>query len=331
MTAEGVIPRLALTLGEPAGIGVELCLQIAQLPLPAEIVVVGSTDLLQQRAKLIDLPIELYEFDPSTPPRVNGKGRLAFYPIPLATTCIPGQLDVANSHYVIQTLQQAYQLCAQAQCQAMVTGPVHKAIIAQSGIPFLGHTEFLMNLARVSAVLMTFYTPKLIMGLVTTHCALHQVSSQLTTNRLQQAIEILNQGLIQLFNIPHPRIGVCGLNPHAGESGLLGTEEQTIMFPVIHTLQQKGLSLLGPLSADTAFTPKIMNEVDALLAMYHDQGLAPMKALFFGDLVNITLGLPFLRTSVDHGTALTLTGTQKADPTSLHKAILTAAMLSLRH
>ncbi len=322
------IPRVLLTLGEPAGIGPDLALTLAQRPFPAQIIVVGSPDLLKQRAKILGLECKLRDFDPSKPALANGRGCLAIYPVPLKAPCIPGQLSVENSEYVLTTLRQAYHLCAQKHADAWVTGPVHKAIIQQSGTPFSGHTGFLADLAGVKEVLMAFYTSSLIVGLVTTHCPLQEVSKQLTPMRLTRSIQLLHQGLQDLFQKTHPHIGICGLNPHAGESGLLGHEEETLIIPVLEKLRNEGLHLEGPMPADTAFTEKIRNRLDAILAMYHDQGLAPIKALYFGETVNITFGLPFLRTSVDHGTALDLAGTGKADPTSLSNAIALTARLS---
>lgn len=319
-----MIPRLALTLGEPAGIGPDICLQIAQFPLPFEVVVVGSPDLLRERAKLLNLPIDLYAFDAQAKVRANGNGQLAIFPVVLNAPCTAQILNVANAEYVLQTLNLAYQLCSQKYCHALVTGPIHKALINQSGIAFSGHTEYLAQLAQVD-VLMTFYTPEVIVGLVTTHCPLKMVSEQLTSERLLRAIELFEGGLSKLFHHHAPTIGICGLNPHAGEDGHLGKEEQLMITPLINELVEQGMSLYGPLPGDTAFTPENRKAFDGILAMYHDQGLAPIKALFFNEIVNMTLGLPFLRTSVDHGTALSLAGTGLANPSSLMKALEIAA------
>lgn len=317
--------RFALTPGEPAGIGPDICLQLAQQPLPAEIVVVASPDLLYARAKTLDLNLQLLEFHPDKL-QASGLGKLTILPVPLAASCYPGELNPANSQYVLTTLHTAYQICIEQQCQALITGPIHKQIISQSGIPFSGHTEYLGKLAGTK-VLMCFYTPELIVALATTHCPLHQVSKILTTEKLKSAIKLLHQGLI-LFNKPNPTIQICGLNPHAGEGGTLGHEEQEIIIPLIKELQKQGLSLSGPWPADTVFAPHQRHQADAILAMYHDQGLAPIKALYFNEIVNITLGLPFLRTSVDHGTALNLAGTGKAKSTSLYKAFTVATKLT---
>jgi 4-hydroxythreonine-4-phosphate dehydrogenase len=322
--------RLALTLGEPAGIGPDICLQMAQTSLPAEVVVVGSSELLLSRAKLLGLDIQLYEFDANVAPKPNGQGRLAISEVPLQGPCIPGELNVANSKYVLNTLQQAYHLCASGHCDALVTGPLHKAIINLSGVIFSGHTEYLASLAGVDSVLMTFYTPEIILALATTHHPLNKVATLLTKEKLSAAIRLLHDGLVHTFARAHPKINVLGLNPHAGESGILGQEENTLMRPLVREFQQQGWDIRGPVSADTAFTPQNRQQVDAILAMYHDQGLAPIKALYFGEIVNITLGLPFLRTSVDHGTALDLAGTTQASAKSLLKAIATAAHFCAR-
>lgn len=319
------IPRLALTLGEPAGVGPDVCLQAAQSTFPAEIVVIGSSDLLLSRAKKLNLSIDLYEWDPNTPAKPNGNGRLAIVPIELAAPCQPGILNSANASYVLATLEKAHSLCYSGQCQALVTGPVQKSIIHESGVPFAGHTEFLAKLCDVKDVLMTFYTPETIVAMTTTHLPLKDVSAHITEHRLTKVIELLQAGLKHLFKLPSPCIHVCGLNPHAGENGLLGTEEQTIIIPTLNTLREKGYNLIGPVSGDTAFTPVNRSEADAIVAMYHDQGLGAIKALYFEHIVNVTMGLPYLRTSVDHGTALSIAGTGKAQSHSLMKAIELAA------
>lgn len=319
--------KLALTLGEPAGIGPDICLQLAGLAFPADIIVIGAYDLLKARAALLHIPITLHHYD-AHQPITSGQGHLTVLDVPLNAPCTAGTLNVANSPYVIETLKIAHQLCSEKICAALVTGPVHKAIIDQSGIPFSGHTEFLAALSQVDDVLMTFYHPELIVALLTTHYPLNTVSSLITPQRLQKALQLLRTGLLTLFKKQTAKISICGVNPHAGESGLLGNEEQDIVIPVIQSLQQQGFNLEGPLPADTIFSPTYRNQTDAILAMYHDQGLAPMKALYFGDIVNITLGLPYLRTSVDHGTALSLAGTGKADAASLFQAIQVAATLT---
>ncbi|WP_075066480.1 4-hydroxythreonine-4-phosphate dehydrogenase PdxA [Candidatus Berkiella aquae] len=319
------IPRLALTPGEPAGIGPDICLMLAQMTLPAEVVLIASPELLQQRATQLGLPLELNEFDPNQSPQANGQGKLSIVPVPLIKSSIAGQLEAANSQYVLKTLDRAVELCLQGQLDAMVTGPVHKAIISQSGFSFSGHTEYLRDLVGVKDVLMTFYTPAFILGMATTHLPLSTVSNVLTQDRLNSALYLLHEGLDKFFAKKQPCIHVLGLNPHAGEEGTIGTEEVQMITPLIKRWQQKGFNVKGPLSADTAFVEKHRLHVDAILAMYHDQGLAPLKALYFGEIVNVTFGLPFLRTSVDHGTALPLAGTGLAEPESLLHAIQLAA------
>ena len=328
MPASTAISRLAYTMGEPAGIGADLILALAQRSLPAEVVVVGSSALLTDRAKQLNLAIDLYAFDPNKPAIANGNGRLAISAIELQAPCIPGELNVANSAYVLATLERSVALCLDKTCQAMVTGPVHKAIIHDSGVNFLGHTEFLANLTNVPDVLMSFYSPSMIVALATTHCALHEVPAKITPNLLLSKIKLLQTGLKRIYQKPQARIRVCGLNPHAGENGLLGKEEIEVITPVIKECQQLGMQIHGPIPGDTAFGKAYSEPYDAILAMYHDQGLAPLKALHFGDIVNVTLGLPFLRTSVDHGTALVLAGSGKADASSLAKALQLAADLS---
>ncbi|MCS5710112.1 4-hydroxythreonine-4-phosphate dehydrogenase PdxA [Candidatus Berkiella aquae] len=319
------MPRLALTPGEPAGIGPDICLMLAQMTLPAEVVLIASPELLQQRATQLGLPLELNEFDPNQSPQANGQGKLSIVPVPLIKSSIAGQLEAANSQYVLKTLDRAVELCLQGQLDAMVTGPVHKAIISQSGFSFSGHTEYLRDLVGVKDVLMTFYTPAFILGMATTHLPLSTVSNVLTQDRLNSALYLLHEGLDKFFAKKQPCIHVLGLNPHAGEEGTIGTEEVQMITPLIKRWQQKGFNVKGPLSADTAFVEKHRLHVDAILAMYHDQGLAPLKALYFGEIVNVTFGLPFLRTSVDHGTALPLAGTGLAEPESLLHAIQLAA------
>ena len=279
--------------------------------------------------------LELTDFDPSEPAKANGRGKLSIVDVPLRDKVIPGQLNPANSPYVIDVLQAGFDLCYQKKCDALLTLPVHKAVIAQSGIPFMGHTEHFAQLAGVDDVLMSFFTPKLIVGLVTTHYTLKAVPELITPERVRVAIQLLAQGLTQIFKRPNPRIGILGLNPHAGENGLLGREELDCITPVIKEASlipspllgrsarraDEGITLIGPLSGDTAFTPHSLSGLDAILAMYHDQGLAPLKALYFGQIVNVTLGLPFLRISVDHGTALDKAGTHDISTQSLESAL----------
>jgi len=318
-------PRLALTMGEGAGIGPDLCVHIAQRSFSCEIVVIGSAQVLQERARLLNLPLQLHECDFDKPPQANqGQGHLKIVPIDMPAPCVPGKLDVRNAPATLEILNVAHQLCVNKQCHAMVTAPVHKAIIAQSGIPFNGHTDYLAALCQRHPVLMSFYHPECILCLATVHLPLRSVATKLSIENLRSVFTRFNQGLVDVFKINAPNIGVCGLNPHAGEQGVLGDEEQTIIKPAIKLAQQNGIQIEGPFAADTLFTPGMRLQYDAIVAMYHDQGLAPMKALYFNQLVNITLGLPYLRTSVDHGTALDLAGSHRVNSESLYHAILAA-------
>jgi 4-hydroxythreonine-4-phosphate dehydrogenase len=323
MTIRQSIPRIALTPGEPAGIGPDLCIQLAQQDLPCEIIVIASPQLLEQRAEQLGLPIKINEFDSSMPVIAQTAGCLTVLPVKLASAAQPGQLDSANSRYVLKTITKATQGCLDGIFSAMVTGPVHKGIINEAGIAFTGHTEFIAGITGGHPVMM-LATPGLRVALVTTHLPLSEVSSAITHTRLRRVIMTLDADLRSRFGITNPKILVCGLNPHAGENGHLGKEEVEIIEPVLNGLRKQGLNLQGPLPADTLFTEKYLATADAVLAMYHDQGLPVLKYKGFGQAVNITLGLPVIRTSVDHGTALDLTGTGKADLGSLQFALQTA-------
>lgn len=320
--------RLAITSGEPAGIGPDLVIQLAQQASPHQRIVLADPDLLQQRAALLSLPIELLPYQPDQPPSANQAGQLTLLPVPLSTPAQPGQLNRANAGYVLHMLEQAGQGCLNGQFAAVVTAPVHKGIINQAGIPFTGHTEFFQALTHSDKVVMLLATEGLRVALATTHLPLAKVPAALTQADLQQVIEILHQGLQHRFAITNPRILVAGLNPHAGEDGHLGTEEQDIITPVLQRLRQQGMQLTGPLPADTLFTPPYLQQCDAVLAMYHDQGLPVLKYLGFGKAVNITLGMPIIRTSVDHGTALDLAGSGQASCSSLALALDYAAHMA---
>jgi 4-hydroxythreonine-4-phosphate dehydrogenase len=255
-----------------------------------------------------------------------------FFPIPCPGIVKAGQLNVNNADYVLKTLNQAIQACLSKKCIAMVTGPVHKGIINEAGHLFTGHTEYLAQLTHVDDVVMMLMTDKLKVALVTTHLPLKEVSYAISREKLKRTIEILYTDLQNKFSIRNPKIHVCGLNPHAGEGGHLGHEEQNIIIPVLQELRQyNNWDLIGPLPADTAFTPHALADTDAVLAMYHDQGLPVIKYAGFGHIINVTLGLPFIRTSVDHGTALNLAGTGDIEIGSLRQAILLAIQLGLKH
>lgn len=277
-----------------------------------------------ERAALRDLPLDLEAFDPTRPLMLQAAGHLRVLPIPLATRPRPGHPDPANADHVLKMLEQATRGCLNHTFDALVTGPVHKGVINDAGIPFSGHTEFLARLCGGQMPVMMLTAPGLRVALVTTHLPLRAVADAITSEHLERIIRILDQDLRSRFAIPAPRIMICGLNPHAGEGGHLGHEELEIIQPVLERLRQEGLDLYGPLPADTLFTPKYLEATDVVLAMYHDQGLPVLKHMGFGHAVNITLGLPLIRTSVDHGTALDLAGTGKIDMGSLVAALYSA-------
>jgi 4-hydroxythreonine-4-phosphate dehydrogenase len=315
------IPRLAFTPGEPAGIGPDLAVLLAQQPQAAEIVAIADPDLLLQRARRRGVPLRLREVDLAAAPQVAAPGTLSVLPVALAAPAQAGKLDAANAPYVLETLRRATALCQQGHCAALVTGPVHKGIINDAGIPFTGHTEFLAALTHTPRVVMMLATPGLRVALATTHLPLRAVADAITPALLHEVIGILHHDLRTKFGIAQPRILVCGLNPHAGEGGHLGREEIEVIEPVLETLRRTGMHLSGPLPADTLFTPRHLEHADAVLAMYHDQGLPVLKHKGFGRAVNITLGLPIVRTSVDHGTALELAGNGVVDLGSLQYAV----------
>ncbi|MGR8941050.1 MAG: 4-hydroxythreonine-4-phosphate dehydrogenase PdxA [Gammaproteobacteria bacterium] len=323
-----LLPRIALTPGEPAGIGPDLCIQLAQQSeLPCEAIVIGSEKLLAERAKSLGIALELKRFDHAAPPMPHQRGVLSIVPVELNEPAQAGSLNPANSRYVLRTLNKAVKGCMAGVFDAMVTGPVHKGVINDAGFAFTGHTEYIAEITGGTPVMM-LATPGLRVALVTTHLPLAQVSRAITHSRLRQVICVLEQDLRRRFGIEKPKIMVCGLNPHAGENGYLGREEIEVIEPVLQNLRLQGMDLLGPLPADTVFTPKYLDDADAVLAMYHDQGLPVLKHKGFGKAVNITLGLPIIRTSVDHGTALDLAGTGRAEAGSLVYALQTAAQMA---
>ncbi len=324
------IPRIALTPGEPAGIGPDLCVQLAQRPWPAELVVVADPDLLGARARLLDLPLTLLEADPARPPTPLREGTLRVLPVTTTAPVRPGRVDPANAAYVLETLRRAVRGCLAGEFDALVTGPVHKGVINAAGIAFTGHTEFLAAESDTGQVVMMLATPGLRVALVTTHLPLRAVCDAITPARLTDVIRITHCALREDLGIARPRLLVCGLNPHAGEDGHLGHEEQDILIPVLARLRGEGMCLEGPLPADTLFIDEHLRRTDAVVAMYHDQGLPVLKHMGFGRAVNITLGLPFVRTSVDHGTALTLAGTGQARADSLAYALDTALAMAAR-
>lgn len=318
---------LAITAGEPAGIGPDLCIQIAQQPSALQRVVIADPELLRSRATLLGLPLELTPYDPEALPVAQAAGQLSVLPVPLAAPCHLGQLDSRNADYVLNTLRLAGEGCLAGRFAAVVTAPVHKGIINEAGVPFSGHTEFFAELTHTEQVVMMLACPGLRVALATTHLPLRAVADAITPVLLERVIHILHADLISKFGISAPRILVCGLNPHAGEDGHLGREELDIITPTLQGLRTQGINLIGPLPADTLFTAKHLDQADAVLAMYHDQGLPVLKHKGFGQAVNITLGMPIIRTSVDHGTALDLAGSGKADAGSLLVALDTAAQM----
>ncbi|MDX9686291.1 4-hydroxythreonine-4-phosphate dehydrogenase PdxA [Halopseudomonas formosensis] len=315
---------IALTAGEPAGIGPDLCLQLATEPCAHQRVVIADPDMLAQRASMLGLDIQLDLFDPTQSPQPQQAGQLSVLPVSLASPCVPGQLDPGNARYVLETLRLGGQGCLDGDFAAVVTAPVHKGVINDAGVSFSGHTEFFAEQTGTSKVVMMLACPGLRVALATTHLPLRAVADAITHESLEQVIRILHRDLQTKFGLPAPRILVCGLNPHAGEGGHLGREELDVIIPLLERLRGEGMLLEGPLPADTLFTPKYLDHADAVLAMYHDQGLPVLKHKGFGQAVNITLGLPIIRTSVDHGTALDLAGTGRADVGSLRVALHTA-------
>jgi 4-hydroxythreonine-4-phosphate dehydrogenase len=317
-----VVPRIAITPGEPAGVGPDLVAQLLEGRGDAELVLIGDGDLLADRAHRLGLGDRLLPLGAERP-RAGGVRVLH---LPVTVPARPGVLDPANAEYVLRTLAVACDGCLRGDFAALATGPVHKGVINQAGHPFTGHTEFLAQRCGAHPVMM-LAAPGLRVALVTTHLPLAQVSAAITVERLERVIRTLYRDLVQRFALAHPRVLVCGLNPHAGEGGHLGREELEVIMPVLDRLRGEGMDLAGPLPADTLFTPPRLRTADAVLAMYHDQGLPVLKHLGFGRAVNITLGLPIIRTSVDHGTALDLAGTGLADATSLRRALDMAASL----
>ncbi len=319
------IHRLAITAGEPAGIGPDLCVQMAQQNHSCEMVVIADAKLLEARAQQLDLPLEIIPFQENTAhiKRAHRAGILPVLDIPLADSVQPGQLNKKNSTAVLKTIDAAINGCKQGTFDALVTGPIHKGIINEAGIAFTGHTEYLAQQTGGHPVMM-LATDGLRVALATTHLPLKEVSAAITHENLSHVIDVLLQDLHLKLGINKPCILVCGLNPHAGEEGHLGTEEIEIITPVLQSFRDRGFNVQGPLSADTLFTTGTLKQADAVLAMYHDQGLPVLKHMGFGKAVNITLGLPIIRTSVDHGTALTLAGTGQARADSLLYAMSVA-------
>ena len=340
MNAAALTNPLAITAGEPAGIGPDLCVQLAAAPPDIPFVVIADKDLLLQRAAQLGIALRVQDY-------VAGQGKgegekhsslppspfslppsLTVIHVPLVVPCHAGVLDAANSGYVLATLKRAVQGCQTGEFSGMVTAPVHKGIINDAGIPFTGHTEFLAEQTNTRSVVMMLTGGGMRVALATTHLALKDVPAAITAPLLENVLRIIQRDLRDRFGIARPRILVAGLNPHAGEGGYLGREEIEVMIPVLDKLRGEGIDVSPPLPADTLFTPHKLAQCDCVLTMYHDQGLPVLKHASFGQGVNVTLGLPIIRTSVDHGTALDLAGTGKADSGSLLEAIRVAAQMA---
>ncbi|MBB3167271.1 4-hydroxythreonine-4-phosphate dehydrogenase PdxA [Simiduia aestuariiviva] len=318
----------AITPGEPAGIGPDIVIQAAQQARTAHWVAVADPRLLANRAAQLNLPLVIHRYDSATAP-VLAAGHLTVEPIALSEPSTAGQLNSANGGYVLATLDRAIALCQAKECQGLITGPVQKSVINDAGFAFTGHTEYLAQQAGCPVVMM-LATEGLRVALATTHLPLRAVPDAITPELLHRVLSILVHDLQHQFGIADPRVLVCGLNPHAGESGHLGREELDVIGPVLEHWRTQGYLIDGPLPADTLFQPKYLDRADAVLAMYHDQGLPVLKFKGFGEAVNITLGLPYIRTSVDHGTALDLAGTGLANPGSLYTAIDYATRMAER-
>jgi 4-hydroxythreonine-4-phosphate dehydrogenase len=323
------VPRIALTSGEPAGIGPELCLAIACEAFPCSLVCLGDIELLGERARLIGSKVRLRRYTPDALER-HIPGTLAVYHHALAAPSIAGALDARNVPYVLQILDRAVDGALAGEFDAIVTAPVHKAVINDAGTGFTGHTEYLARRTHAPRAVMLLTAGKLRVALATTHLPLREVSSALSIEMIGEVLDILHRDLKRRWGLPAPRIAVCGLNPHAGEGGHLGDEEMRIIAPAIERARARGIQASGPVPADTIFVPRILANYDAVLAMYHDQGLPVVKHVSFESAVNVTLGLPIVRTSVDHGTALELAGSGRADHGSFTAAVYMALQLAAR-
>jgi len=321
------LPRLILTCGEPAGIGPDLCIDIAGRSWPCELVVAGDMEVLRSRAQQLRKSVTLLPYSRDAQSAGHHAGTLSVLNVPVATAVRAGQLDRANARHVLALLDRAIDGCVAGEFAAMVTAPVQKSVIKDAGIAFSGHTEYLAERTGGAHPVMMLTNGSLRVALATTHLPLKDVSAAITTDLLQRVLRIIDRDLRNRFAIAAPRILVCGLNPHAGESGHLGREEIEVIAPALDALRRTGMHLVGPAPADTAFTAQMLRQTDAVLAMYHDQGLPVIKYAGFENAVNVTLGLPIIRTSVDHGTALALAGTGKADSGSLAAAIELALQL----
>lgn len=320
------LPRIILTSGEPAGIGPDLILQLVQREWLCQLIIAADESLLRERATQLGLSFQSREYNSSSQPHIAGLTTVLN--VPVESTVQSGKLNANNARYVLNVLDRACDGCLSGEFSAMVTAPVQKSIINDASIPFTGHTEYLAERTHASLPVMMLVANTLRVALVTTHLPLNKVSAAITRESLAATLKILHTDLQNRFGIASPRILVLGLNPHAGESGYLGREEMDVIAPVLNTLRNQGMHLIGPAPADTAFTPHLLQQADVVLAMYHDQGLPVLKYAGFGNAVNVTLGLPIIRTSVDHGTALDLAGSGKADVGSMAAALMLAIELA---
>lgn len=324
------LPVIAVTSGEPAGVGPELCLRLLERDFPARLVILADRQLLKARSGAVGLSsdrLKLRDWASELPPE---RGVVDILHQPLVAPSNPGQLDPANANYVLGLLDRALDGCRSGEFAAMVTAPVHKGVINDAGVYFTGHTEYLAERTNTPRVVMMLAGSKLKVALATTHLPLKDVPAAITQESLEATLRILHADMRSKYGLADPRILVAGLNPHAGEGGYLGMEEIEVITPVLERLRGEGMRLLGPLPADTMFTPPMLEQGDCVLAMYHDQGLTALKYASFGNGINVTLGLPIIRTSVDHGTALELAGTGRADPGSLFVAVEQAIAMAQR-
>lgn len=323
------LPRILVTSGEPAGIGPDLCLKIAQREWPCDLVVAGDPAMLMERAALLGIELTVTEWSPSAERVAHRSGTLQVLPEKADAPVEPGRLNPANARYVLRLIDRGIAGCRAGEIEAMVTAPVQKSVINDAGVSFTGHTEYIAARTGTPRPVMMLAADRLRVALATTHLPLAEVSGALSIERLVECLAVIDADLRSRFGFARPRILVCGLNPHAGENGHLGREEIEIIHPAIARARDKGIDAAGPVPADTAFTPRSLAGADVVLAMYHDQGLPVLKYAGFGAAVNITLGLPIIRTSVDHGTALALAGTGQADEGSLCAALEQAIVMTL--
>ncbi len=322
------VPTIAVSSGEPAGIGPDICCALCDEDLPVRLAVLGDAEIFASRARQLGLDLQFEICSRTTDIEPHRRGTMQVLSVAAPRAVIPGRLDSGNADYVLELLRIGAGLCMHGECDALVTAPVQKSVISESGVSFTGHTEFLAELTGGEQAVMMLCSGSLRVALVTTHLPLRAVAAALDRERIERIGAIASTELSARFGIARPRILVLGLNPHAGEGGTLGDEELTVIEPALAALRDRGIDAIGPVSADTAFTPESLNRCDVVLAMYHDQGLPALKASGFGAIVNVTLGLPILRTSVDHGTALPLAGSGRARHESLREAVLMAVRLA---